>query len=160
MLCYGCGFFWCVMVVDSFGVLWLWIHLVCYSAIQLIARADGVQSLYDLKPEMTFLLHFLPLCKGVKLKYKLAEVEDACDDRNMNRYLSQNRSHRGSILYFVAFGIVSEDCSLRGVDVTEPMGFEAMRFGTGHPFDEVWPKQMILLDHLHVSLFIVLHRFP
>ena len=119
------------------------------SATQLLAKVDAVQPLYELKEPTLFLLNSLPNCKQVKLKYKASEVESACDDGNMNRYLSQCRSRRSYFLKFLAFGVLAEDTIHRGMDLTEVMRMQTMRFRS--PFAEVWPKLTTLHSQLHVS---------
>ena len=68
----------------------------------------------------------------------------------MNRYLAQARTLRYDLLCFVAWGTIVNDSALKGEDIADVLNFDKVRFGL--PFSEVWPKQMRLLEKLHVSL--------
>ena len=98
---------------------------------------------------IVFLIYELPLKKNIKrLKYTKDEIEEACLDSNMSRYLSQMRSKRIDMLCFVSSGFLHKLCRHRFINIFNVVG--ASHFEYGLKFSDTWPSQLFLIEKLCV----------
>ena len=99
-----------------------------------------------------FLLLGLPSKKGyVTFPYREDEIDDACADQNVSRYLSQYRSNRPTVLSFMYCGHIHGYSRHQYVEIFRAIGLRGFEFGK--PFKTTWPAQLALIErYLYVFL--------
>ena len=137
------------------GILMYFLLYDFCSVMQMLCRCFLQSNIEEVRNNVKFLLNTLPLKQSRKhLQYSLEEVEVACQDGNINRYLSQMKSSRVDMLKFINYGLFKSKDRHQDVRIFEILDLQPYQYGG--KFEDIWPSQLLLIDKLLVRFVFCL----